>query len=108
MRGESSVNVTIRETPYFYEREGGLYQELDITLSAIAEPLEITVTLSSEGRTATERYEAAPGDQVFRAICPCPHSQGLKKVAARINVGTETIESELTVGHVRPWTIYIA
>lgn len=110
MAGEAFVIWETKETRFFSRVDGALRQWIAVT---IENPLDQSVTaevvVEAGGERAVTPLDLIPGVREYRCYAPAlwPEHSPVKEAPLRLKVGGWTATATCTVGHYRPWTVYL-
>jgi hypothetical protein len=102
--------VKAKETIYFSHWEGKLCQWVLVTIeNRLARPVQGTVSIVAGGEEATTPLTVAPGVWEYRCYAPTlwPHHPPVSDAPVRLVTAEGAVTATTSVGHHRPWTIYL-
>lgn len=102
--------VKTKETIYFSHWAGKLCQWIGVTIeNRLERPEQGTVSIVAGGEEAITPLEIAPGVREYRCYAPTlwPHHPPVPDAPLRLVTAEGAVTATTSVGHHRPWTVYL-
>ncbi len=102
--------VKAQETLFFSHWEGKLCQWVLATIeNRLGQPVPGTVTIAAAGEEVATPLEVAPGVREYRCYAPTlwPHHPPVAEAPVRLTTPEGVATAVTSVGHHRPWTVYL-
>jgi len=110
MPGKPLAVLGSTETIFFSTHDGELCQWITVTVANQADEVRAgTVRITAGGGTVETRLQVEAGVRDYRCYAPvlwpsCPPEAG---ASLRLEAGGDVCEATVSVGHHRPWTVYL-
>ncbi len=102
--------VETRETLFFSHEAGRLCQWIMVTIeSRLEQSTPGSVTITAGGEEVTTALEVMPGVSEYRCYAPAlwPERAPASQAPVRLVAAGHTVTATTSVGHHRPWTVYV-